>query len=314
MSANATVATAVSSAQDRERGHRSRIAAAYFLFATLITALTVYGFDYYILDSEHRPFSPKHAALRPSGVIGIKLGMLGVMMFLIIFLYPLRKRWPWLMRKGISKHWLDYHVVLGIAAPFVIAFHASFKFRGFAGLAFWLMFAVSVSGVVGRYLYAQIPRTLTTAELSRKELQELQEKLATQLADQKLISQTDLRGLLKLPSPEKVKRLSIISALAYMLALDLGRVLRIAQLRRRAMSFGEQLAKLGGLRSTGNHDLERAISVARDEAALAKRILFLSRSQQVFHLWHVVHKPFSWSFAILALIHIIVVINLGYRW
>ena len=142
MSANATVATAVTATQDPERGHRSRVAAAYFLFATLITALTVYGFDYYILDSEHRPFSPKHAALRPSGVIGIKLGILGVLMFLIIFLYPLRKRWPWLMRKGVSKHWLDYHVVLGIAAPFVIAFHSSFKFSGFAGLSFCIMFAV----------------------------------------------------------------------------------------------------------------------------------------------------------------------------
>jgi hypothetical protein len=68
------------------------------------------------------------------------------------------------------------------------------------------------------------------------------------------------------------------------------------------------------LRASGNRALERAIDAARDEAALAKRILFLSRSQQVFHLWHVVHKPFSYSFAALALIHIFVVINLGYRW
>jgi hypothetical protein len=315
MSANATVATtAVPAARDRERGHRSRVIAAYIFFATLITALTVYGFDYYILSAEQRPFSPKHAALRPGGFIGIKLGILGLAMFLVIFLYPLRKRWPWLMRKGLSRHWLDYHVVLGISAPFVIAFHSSFKFRGFAGLAFWLMFAVSLSGVVGRYLYAQIPRTLTTAELSRKELQELQQKLAGQLAQQRLVTEADLRGLLRLPSPEKVKQLSIVTALAYMLALDLGRILRVAQLRRRALTLGEQLATLGGLRSSGKRDLERAIALARDEAALAKRILFLSRSQQVFHLWHVVHKPFSWSFAILALIHIIVVINLGYRW
>jgi len=312
---SATAATAVrTSTRDHERGHRSRVAAAYILFATLITSLAVYGFSYYTLSSSERPFSPKHAALRPSGVIGIKLGILGVVMFLTIFLYPLRKRWPWLMRQGLSKHWLDYHVVLGIAAPFIIAFHSSFKFQGFAGLAFWLMFAVSLSGVVGRYLYAQIPRTLTTAELSRRELQELQEKLAAQLASQRLIQQADLRSLLRLPSPDKVRQLSIFSALGYMLALDFCRILRIAQVRRRALSFGEQVATLGGLRSSGRTDLERAISVARDEAALAKRILFLSRSQQVFHLWHVVHKPFSWSFAILALIHIIVVINLGYRW
>jgi hypothetical protein len=314
MSANATVVSAVTTAQDRERGHRSRVAAAYLLFATLITALTVYGFDYYTLGATDRPFSPKHMALRPSGTIGIKLGLLGVAMFLVIFVYPLRKRWPWLMRQGVSKHWLDYHVVLGIAAPFVIAFHASFKFHGFAGLAFWIMFAVSASGIVGRYLYAQIPRTLTTAELSRKELHELHQQLADHLRSQNLISQRDLDGLMRMPSPERVKRLSMLTALVYMLALDFVRTFRIARLRRRALSLGETISTLGGLRASGNRPLERAIDAAREEAALAKRILFLSRSQQVFHLWHVVHKPFSYSFAILALIHIFVVINLGYRW
>ena len=93
MSANASVATAVAPVRDRERGHRSRVAAGYILFATLILALTVYGFDYYTLGSDDRPFSPKFASLKPSGIIGIKLGWLGVFMFLIIFLYPLRKHW-----------------------------------------------------------------------------------------------------------------------------------------------------------------------------------------------------------------------------
>src|SRR5262252_9195090 len=202
MSANASVATVVASSQDRERGHRSRVAAGYFLFATLIIALTVYGYDYYTLGLEDRPFSPKHVALRPSGVIGIKLGWLGVIMFLIIFLYPLRKAWPWLMKKGSSRHWLDYHVILGISAPFVIAFHSSFKFHGFAGIAFWIMVAVSVSGIVGRYLYGQIPRSLTTAELSLKELQELREKRALQLTEQQFFNEADLRPLLQLPTAQ----------------------------------------------------------------------------------------------------------------
>jgi hypothetical protein len=176
------------------------------------------------------------------------------------------------------------------------------------------MFAVSLSGLIGRYVYAQIPRTLTTAELSRKELHELHQQLADHLRSQNLLSQADLDGLLRMPSAERVKSLSMLTALGYMLALDFARTFRIAGLRRRAISTGEIFSTLGGLRASSNRPLERAIDAARDEAALAKRILFLSRSQQVFHLWHVVHKPFSYSFAILALIHIIVVINLGYRW
>jgi hypothetical protein len=314
MSANASVATVVASSQDRERGHRSRVAAGYFLFATLIIALTVYGYDYYTLGLEDRPFSPKHLALRPQGAIGIKLGWLGVIMFLIIFLYPLRKAWPWLMKKGSSRHWLDYHVILGISAPFVIAFHSSFKFKGFAGMAFWIMFAVSVSGIVGRYLYGQIPRNLKAAELTRKELQELHQKFAGELKQQRLISEADLRALLTLPSEERINSLSMLTALGYMFVLDGARAIRVARLRRHALDFGDKVKTLGGFLSTGNYHVERAVVAAREDAALTKRILFLKRSEQVFHLWHVIHKPFSYTFALLALFHIGVALSMGYRW
>jgi hypothetical protein len=52
--------------------------------------------------------------------------------------------------------------------------------------------------------------------------------------------------------------------------------------------------------------------VVRQKASLSKRILFLDRTQRVFHLWHVVHRPFSYAFAVLAVIHIINAIRLGY--
>ena len=127
-------------------GHRLRLLVGYAVAVTLILALAIYGADYYTLDMTLRPFSPKHALLKPSGVIGIKLGILGLSLFLIIFLYPLRKRWKWLGQQGMTKHWMDFHVLCGVTAPFVIAFHASFKFRGFAGTAFWIMSAVALRG------------------------------------------------------------------------------------------------------------------------------------------------------------------------
>jgi len=313
MSANAAVATAaVVAAGNEERRHRFRLVTGYVIAIALTIAIAVYGFNYYTLSQADRPFSAKHALLRPSGAIGLKLGFLGLAMFLVIFLYPLRKRWAWLGRQGSAKHWLDFHVLLGLWAPFVIAFHSSFKFRGFAGMAFWIMLAVSLSGVIGRYLYAQIPRNLSAAEISRKELQERQEALSLQLNQQKLLPESDLRQLLKLPAVEKVARLPMVVALVLMIALDVLRKFRVAKLRRRALSLGERFTTGGGFLPTRHRELERAILLASEEAASAKRILFLDRAQQVFHLWHVVHKPFSYSFAMLALIHIGVVIAMGY--
>ena len=317
MSANATAAARLVSATakpvpDVEKGHRVRLFMGYLIAIALIAGIFAYGFNYYALNSTERPFSTKHALLKPSGTIGVKLGMLGLAMFLCIFLYPLRKRWAWLGRQGSSRHWLDNHVLLGLAAPFVIALHAAFKFRGFAGIAFWIMLAVSISGVIGRYLYGQIPRSLNAAELSLKEVQDIQVELGKQLAEQRVLPQSDLRALMSLPSAERVQKLPTVVALVYMMLLDIGRIFRIATLRRRHLGFGEQFLTLGGLLKTRHYDLERAVEVAREEASIAKRVAFLACSQKVFHLWHVVHKPFSYTFALLAIIHIVLVAMMGY--
>ena len=317
MSANATatarlVPATAKPVPDVERGHRVRLFTGYLIAIALIAGIFAYGFNYYTLNSTERPFSTKHALLKPSGTIGVKLGMLGLAMFLCIFLYPLRKRWAWLGRQGSSRHWLDNHVLLGLAAPFVIALHAAFKFRGFAGIAFWIMLAVSISGVIGRYLYGQIPRSLNAAELSLKEVQDIQVELGKQLAEQRVLPQSDLRALMSLPSAERVQKLPTMVALVYMMLLDIGRIFRIATLRRRHLGFGEQFLTLGGLLKTRHYDLERAVEVAREEASIAKRVAFLACSQKVFHFWHVVHKPFSYTFALLAIIHIVLVAMMGY--
>ena len=52
--------------------------------------------------------------------------------------------------------------------------------------------------------------------------------------------------------------------------------------------------------------------MAREQAILAKKVLFLSKSKEMLHLWHVIHRPFSYSFAVLALIHVILMLMLGY--
>jgi hypothetical protein len=306
------ISTPIAAASDPEAGHKLRLLIGYIIAVALIVGIAAYGLDYYTAGPHDRPFMTKHALLKPSGRIGINLGMLGVGMFLVIFLYPLRKRWTWLGRQGASRHWLDFHVLLGLAAPFVIALHSSFKFHGFAGIAFWIMLGVSISGIVGRYLYSQIPHRVNAAEFSRKELQDLQDQMMQQLAGQKLLRESDVRSALRLPSQQRVDQLPIPVALIYMLLLDLLRPFRIARLRNGALLGSEHLTSLGGLLPTRHRELERAIVVAREEAALSKRILFLSRTHQVFHLWHVVHKPFSYTFAVLVLIHIGVVLMMGF--
>ncbi len=312
MSTQSILATTTFSERDAERGHRIRLILGYVIAISVILAVVYYGFDYYGLDSLQRPYSAKHRLLRPSGSIGIKLGILGISMFAVIFLYPLRKRWHWLQSKGSSRHWLDFHVLLGLFAPLVIALHASFKFQGIAGMAFWLMLSVALSGIAGRYLYGQIPRRVNSAEMSLKESREIQQDLMQRLSTQRIVSPQRLGALFRLPSEAQVARWPMLVCLGYMVVLDVMRPLRVARMRTGAMSFGNCILSIGGFLPTNHPELERVIRVAKEQASLSKRILFLSRAQQVFHLWHVVHKPFSYSFIVLALVHIGVVMALGF--
>jgi hypothetical protein len=313
MSAEASARTAILVREDAERGHRIRLLLAWLAALAVVLVIAGYGFNYYRLGSLDRPYSPKHDLLKPSGTIGVKLGLFGVLLFFLIYLYPLRKKWGWLARQGNSRHWLDFHVVLGTTAPIIVAFHASLKFGNIAGMAFWSMLCVTISGFIGRYLYSQVPRNLNAAELSMKEMQDTEESLRQDLASQKMAFGSRMEGLYDLPTPADVEHMPMIIALLYMILIDLKRPFQVSLLRLQTAGFGAWLLSLFGLRRTPDLKLERAIAIARGQAALSKRILFLQRTQQVFNLWHIIHRPFSYAFAILAIIHISLVLYMGYR-
>jgi hypothetical protein len=124
--------------------------------------------------------------------------------------------------------------------PILILYHTSFKFGGIISIAFWSMVAVWISGVIGRYLYTQIPHTIDGKELSLLEIQEMKEELDLELMNRydidlsqlqilkstignvKLnsinISQKDLKKIRKLLNKEKwvsrrIKRLAVMHKL-----------------------------------------------------------------------------------------------------
>ena len=312
MSTSASVRSAILTREDGERGHRLRVRLAWLLAAAVVLVIAGYGHDYYTLGALQRPLSPKHEILRPSGTIGVKLGMFGVLLFFLIYLYPLRKHWGWLGRQGNSRHWLDFHVVLGATAPIIIAFHSCFKFGNIAGMAFWSMLVVTLSGFVGRYLYSQIPRGLGAAELSKKEMQETEEKLRKELAEQRANFGFSVEALYQLPTADEVASTPMISSLLSMFLIDFKRPFKASLVRLQEAGFGAWLFSFCGLLPTRDQKLERAIRVAQKEATLSKHILFLTRTQQVFRLWHVVHRPFSYAFAFLAILHIGIALFMGY--
>jgi hypothetical protein len=296
----------------KEVGHGIRVAITASAAVAFVAAIAIYGANYYVLPLDERPYSNKYDLLKPGGTIGLKLGVIGTVLFFIIFLYAFRKVIPWLGRFGTARHWMDFHVIAGITAPIVIAFHASFKFNGIAGFAFWIMLAVALSGIVGRYLYAQIPRSLAAAELSLNELHQGEEKLSEALLEQSMYSAEQIEKAMDVPSADHIRRIGLVRAIGEMIALDIGLRFRIAGLRRASCTFAGKILSVAGLFSSGDAETEHIVQLVKQKASLSKRVLFLSHTQKLFHLWHVIHRPFSYAFAVLAVIHIVVVMGLGF--
>lgn len=293
--------------------HKIRVIVFVIAVSTLLIATAAYGWDYYTLPLDGRVLSDKNVALRPAGTVGIKLGVLGVALLVCLYMYPIRKRWKWLQKFGMTKHWLDFHVLFGISAPLVITLHSSLKLQGIAGVAYWLMMAVVLSGFVGRYLYAQIPRRLNATTLTIRELDEMLSAMRKEAEARLLLSPEELTAMLAVPDADEVQRMSLARAFAVMVWLDVRRPFQLAKLRRQmTVSIGEKIRSLGGLLSSGDSALETVISLVRRQSWLMAKMAFLDRTNQVFQLWHVVHRPFSYSFAVLAVMHITLVLLMGY--
>jgi len=260
------------------------------------------GWEYYTSPLGTRGYLPAHQVLRPSGTVGLPLGVVGASMMLCTLPYAVRKRVRLLHKLGTLPHWLEAHIFFGIVGPVLVTLHTSFKFNGIISVGYWLMMTVWASGFVGRYLYVRIPKSIRGAELSRSEIEgELAEARAR---------------LAALPLPERA-RADIEAFEAAVLPghggapgwIDLffGELrlrVRLATVRRQLRRDGVEL-----------HDLDEAIALASDRAVIVRRLSHLQRTRHLFELWHVFHRPLVAGMIVIVGLHVAIAIYLGYaRW
>lgn len=103
--------------------------------------------------------------VRPQDPIGYWVGVVGASMMLLLFLYPLRKYAGWMRRMGKVKVWFWFHLVMGVAGPWLILVHSGFHTGSVnAAVALYSMGVVVASGVIGRFLYVRLGGHIEEAE------------------------------------------------------------------------------------------------------------------------------------------------------
>jgi hypothetical protein len=81
--------------------------------------------------------------------------------------------------------------------------------------------AVAASGFVGRYIYAQIPKSLNETAMSLDEIEKLSTSARDDLSRQRIIPKYVLERVLTTPDAARVDHMSMLGALAAMLWRDL---------------------------------------------------------------------------------------------
>lgn len=301
-----TVAPVAGTRTSRRPGSTLRKTLRLSLFAG-VAALALYGLPYYLQPFALKVRNPSHAWLKPTGLIGQSVGILAFLLFLFLWLYPLRKKFRWLSFTGAIARWLDVHIVVGLLVPSLAAVHAGFRFNGLIGLGYFSMVLVSLSGLIGKYLYVRIPHSRSGLELSMDEIAERRKALSREIG-----------ASISLPPDEVEKALAeaAINAdtsrrhwiLLSLLSNDIARFRAIRALRRR---WTGMVPRGSGIRKS---TVNEVIRLARRQIALTQQVRMLDATHRIFHYWHVAHRPVAITALLAVVIHVGVAVGLGVTW
>ena len=227
------------------------------------------------------------------------LGVAGGSAMLTLLLYPLRKRLDRFLPLGRLRYWFSGHMVLGIAGPVLILLHCKLSLGSLnAKVAFWSMVVVASSGIVGRFLYAQLHRGLYGRQRSAGELR------------------TEAAAALEAAAPMLDQHGQAHAALAAFarLAADTG--------RRGLAAPWQQLTLPWRARSTWKAcvadvltthgrvdpaDLQRLTILLQQYLDAACAAARFGAVERLFSLWHVAHLPLVLILVLTAGFHVLAV-------
>ena len=282
--------------------HRIYISVLSTIVIITVATIVYKGFSFYNTAIQDRFFHSDYTTLKPSGLIGHGLGIIGsAFMILGVSLYMVRKRYRIFSRIGILKHWLEFHIFLCTLGPFLVLFHTSFKFGGIVAISFWSMVAVFLSGIVGRFIYLQIPRTIEGRELSLNEVRDMKTDIG-EILNNSLHLDEESYNIIVDSIKKKVELYHKNYFVRYFrkYADDMRTIRKVKAVLKKNKLNKEQ------------H--KQVLSLVKNDISLNRKIERLVTMQKMFEYWHVAHLPFALVMLVIMVIHVGITIVFGYRW
>ncbi|MFT4541873.1 MAG: thioredoxin reductase/Pyruvate/2-oxoacid:ferredoxin oxidoreductase delta subunit [Planctomycetota bacterium] len=279
-----------------ERGNGlARALAPAFCFALLSLAWALWHLDYYGLEGTERPVHAKHDMLRPSQGIGLWLGIASVALILANLAYLPRRsprtRFNW----GSLQSWMTSHIATGVLALVCVLLHAAMSPRDTAGgHAFISIVILLVTGAVGRYFYAFVPRATNGREL---ELSEVTASLG-QLAEE-----FDA-GFYKFRERVRGEVFGLIRASQWNSTLS-GRILGVLSGQRRLRRTLQQLELDGRQEGVPEEVVQETIRLARAAHKSASMLAHYEDLRSLIGTWRYLHRWGALAMLLLVTVHVV---------
>jgi len=217
------------------------------------------------------------------------MGIIGTLLMISTeLLYSLRKERRFTY--GSLRTWLRIHIFTGLAGPALVLWHSDFRFNGLAGTITYFLIIVVISGIIGRYIYRLIPRTLKG---QAKDVREIS-------ADEKAIE--DRLKQLMSDRPDKVRELkekAVEDFNGSIVATWWRSTLGYYRQRRR---IRRQLSGLSRTESSTYHELKTLMD---KRAILERRLEALQTSKKLLSNWIAFHKPLTLTLFALVGVHVL---------
>ena len=282
--------------------HRIFIGTLITVVVVVLVYLISNGTSYYQTSLEERFYHSQHDSLKPSGSLGHGMGIAGSLFMITgMVTYMVRKRYRIFSRVGTLKHWLEFHIFLCTLGPMLVFFHTAIKFGGIVAISFWSMVAVFLSGIIGRFIYIQIPHTVEGREMTLNEIREMKSDLAGALRHSTNLDDESYNII-----TDSVKR-----KFGVYNNNPITRLLKSYSDDRRSLRTVKSVIKR---KNINRYEAKNIINLVKNDIKLNRRIENLNRMQNMFKYWHVAHLPFALIMLIIMVIHVAVTIVFGYRW
>ena len=278
--------------------------AAGFALALCALAWALWHADYYVLPPALQPSHPKYTWLRPGMGAGLSFGI-GATALIAVNLAYLLRRAPGLSSRifkwGSLKVWMTSHVATGILAFLCATLHAAMNPRDtVGGRAYLALFVLLVTGAIGRYLYAWVPRAANGRELELEEVKLHLARMSEALAGERRSFQESARDEVLELIERRQWQGSFLGRLTALvgLRLDLGRSLKRIEHHGRQQGIGQE-------------QVAETLAIARRAHRTALMAAHYEDLRAVLGSWRWLHRWVALLMVILLALHVAYALTYG---